>query len=650
MAPSNRLFTPCKIGQLLVPNRFVMTAVTTRYDFEESDRLEKFYAERAKGGVGLIVTGALQTLFPSRKTGYGRVNIYSDDDVPQLRKWVRAIHDNEGLAAAQLATYGYWSKKGMEGTAEQIGPSSVVFPREGLHPLYSLAEYLPPVRPLTLEEILTIQSAIGDAARRAREAGFDAVELQCIGGNVLHLFTNPFTNTRNDEYGGSIENRLRIITESVRDIRKKTGDDFPIICRIPGLDTVPWGLDLKKWKEIAPMLEHAGVDALNVYPRWYESREPLPQMCVPRNAFVYLSEEIKKVVNIPVITGIRITDPVDAEQIIETGKADFVGMARPFIADPYLPLKTKEGRVEDVNLCTACCRCYDDVVADKFMSCSVNAMAGRENEFKIELAGNSRTIFVIGGGPAGMEAARVAAMRGHKVILFEKNKRLGGQLAVAAVPPYKAEWHNTIRYLTTQLEKLHVDVRLNQLCTRKNAEDEKPDALILATGAIPQDPRLPGIDSEIVSTAIDVLTNVRQTGNRVVIVGGGTTGCETAEFLRQQGKDVTILEMLPRIGHEYGPMNRWVVIDRLTEAGIRLETGVKVQEITAKGARAIRMNLYPEFFEADSVVLALGMVSDNPDIHDLRNYVKRIFTVGDAVKPAGVKEAIESGFKIACEI
>lgn len=650
MVVLKNLFTPCKIGQLEIPNRLIMTAVTTRYDFEESDRLEKFYAERAKGGVGLIITGALQTLFPGRKTGYGLVNIYSDRDVPKLRKWVRAVHSNGGLAAAQLATYGYWSRKGTEGTPEQVGPSNVVFPREGVHPLYSLAEYLPPVRSLTIEEILIIQSAIGDAALRALEAGFDAIELQCIGGNVLHLFTNPFTNTRSDQYGGSIENRLRMITESIGDIRKKVGDDFPIICRIPGLDIVPWGLGLKDWQEIAPMLEHAGIHALNIYPRWYESRAPLPQMCVPRNAFLYLAEGIKQVVNIPVITGVRINDPLDAEQIIETGRADFVGMGRPLIADPYLPLKAKQGRLEDINYCTACCRCYDDVVADKFMTCSVNALAGREGELRIEPAKEIKKVFVIGGGPAGMEAARVAAMRGHKVALFEKRGQLGGQLAVAAVPPHKAEWQCTIRYLTTQLVKLHVHVRPNQMCTMKEIEEEKPDVLILATGAVPQIPQLSGIASESVCTAIEVLTKVKQTGDNVVIVGGGATGCETAEFLSQMGKNVTILEMLPRIGNDYGPMNRWVVIDRLIAAGIRLETGVKVQAITPKGVRAIRANLYPEFFEADTIVLALGMVSNIPDIHDFSHKAEAIFKIGDAVKPAGVKEAIESAFKIASEI
>ncbi len=645
-----KLFQPSKIGPLKMPNRIVMVAVTTRYDFEESDRLPKFYAERAIGGVGLIITGALQTLYPGRKTGAGRVNIHSDNDIPKLKEWVKAIHDNGSQAAAQLATYGYWSRKGMEGTAEHVAPSTVVLPREGIHPIFSLAEYLPPERALTLEEIIMIQGAIGDAALRAREAGFDAIEIQCIGGNILHRFTNPFTNSRKDQYGGSVENRVRIITESLANVKKKVGNDFPIICRIPGLDTVPWGLGLNHWQEIASLLEKAGVHALNIYPRWYESREPLPQMCVPRNAFVYLAEGIKQVVNIPVIAAVRINDPVDAEQIIATGKADFIGMGRPLVADPDLPNKAKEGRLEEINLCTACCRCYDDVASDKFMCCSVNARAGREGETIVKRAKKAKKVFIIGGGPAGMEAARVAAMRGHQVTLFEAKDELGGQLLCAIVPPYKDEWKSTIRYLTTQLEKLHVEVRMNTRCTAKEVEEGKPDVVIVATGATPLIPNLSGMNGNHVVTAVDVLAGIKKTGEIVVVVGGGSTGCETAEFLAQKGKQVTILEMLPRIGADYGPMNRWVVIDRLIAAGIRLETGVKVEGITEKGVKVLRAGLYPEFFEADSVVLAMGMVSNDEAARNLVGKVASVFKIGDALKPASVAEAIESGFKVSFEI
>ena len=650
MPKLKNLFRPTQIGPMKLPNRIVMVAVSTRYDFEESNRLANFYAARAKGGVGLIITGALQTLYPGRKTGAGKINIYSDEAIPQLKQWVMAIHDSGGKAAAQLATYGYWAKKGPKGTAESVGPSAVTLPRENIHPLFSLAEYLPPERALTEEEIVMIQEAIGDAALRARKAGFDAVEFQCIGGNIPHRFTNPFLNRREDQYGGSLENRVRMITESISNIKKKAGDDYPIICRIAGTDPVPWGLGLDQWQEIAVLLEKAGVHALNIYPKWFEARDPLPQICVPRNAFVHLAEGIKQVVNIPVITNVRINDPMDAEQILASGKADIIGMARPLIADPELPNKSKEGRLDEIRLCTACCRCYDDVASNKFMSCAVNPLAGREGEFTFTPVEKAKKVFIVGGGPAGMEAARVAAQRGHRVTLFEAKDKLGGQLHYANLLLFKDEWNSTFNYLTAQLRKHKVEVRMNERCTAAKVEEERPDVVVVATGAVPLIPNLAGIDGNNVATAIDIITGKKQAGQNVVIVGGGATGCETAELLTQKGKQVTVLEMQARIGSDYGPMNRWVVIDRLAEAGIRLETGVKAEEITDKGVKVIRAGQYPEFFEADTVILALGMVSVDEIASNLEGKIPTVFKIGDAYKPAGFTEAIESGFKIGFQI
>jgi 2,4-dienoyl-CoA reductase (NADPH2) len=645
-----KLFQPAKIGSLEIANRIILTAVTTRYDFEKSDRLSRFYAERAKGGVGLIITGALQTIYPSRKTGAGRINLYDDSGIPTLKEWVKAIHDNGSRAAAQLATYNYWSKKGPEGTAESVGPSSVVLPREGIHPLYSLAEYLPPDRELTLEEIGMIQEAVTAAAVRSREAGFDAIEFQCFGGNLFHRFTNPFLNRRTDRYGGSVENRTRFMTETISKIKKDVGEDLPIICRIAGTDPVPWGMGIEYWQEIAVILEKSRVHALHVSPRWHESREPAVQMCVPRNAFVHVAEGIKKVVTIPVIANGRINDPRDAEQILAAGKTDFVGMTRPLIADPALPSKAREGRIDEIRFCTACCRCYDDIFSDRFMSCSVNPQAGMEREYVIKQAPKGRRVFILGGGPAGMEAARVAALRGHRVTLFEATDRLGGQLLYAAIPPYKEEWKTTISYLIIQLEKLKVEVKLNHAPMAEEIASGKPDAVIIATGAIPHLLDLPGIKGPNVATAIDVLAGRKEPGQNVVVLGGGSTGCETAEFLAQKGKQVTILEMLPRIGGDYGPANRYVVIDRLVAAGIRLETGVKAQAIAKTGVKVIRNGLYPEFFEADTVVLSAGMVSNDEIARALEGKVPTVFKIGDAAKPASVKEAMESAFKIAMHI
>ena len=650
MPKLEKLFQPVQIGPLELPNRIVMVAVSTLYDFEESNRLANFYAARAKGGVGLIITGALQTLYPGRKTGAGRINIYSDETISQLKQWVKAIHDNGGKAAAQLATYGYWSKKGPAGTAESVGPSTVTLPREKIHPLFSLAEYLPPERALTEEEIFLIQDAIGDAALRAREAGFDAIEFQCIGGNIPHRFTNPFLNIREDQYGGSLENRARMITESISNIKKKAGNDYPIICRIAGTDPVPWGLGPDQWQEIAVLLEKAGVHALNVYPKWFEARDPLPQICVPRNAFVHLAEGIKQVVNIPVITNVRINDPLDAEQILASSKADIIGMGRPLIADPELPNKSKDGRLDEIRLCTACCRCYDDVASNKFMSCAVNPLAGREGEYRFTPVKKAKKVFIVGGGPAGMEAARVAALRGHRVTLFESKDKLGGQLHYANLLPFKDEWNSALHYFIAQLRKHRVEVRVNESCTAEKVEEDRPDVVVVATGAAPLIPDLPGIDGSNVATAIDIITGKKQAGQNVVIIGGGATGCETAELLSQKGKQVTLLEMQARIGSDYGPMNRYVVIDRLVEAGIRLETGVKAEEITEKGVKVKRAGQYPEFFEADTVILALGMVSIDSIANDLEGKLPAVLKIGDAAKPAGFTEAIESGFRIGFQI
>jgi 2,4-dienoyl-CoA reductase-like NADH-dependent reductase (Old Yellow Enzyme family)/thioredoxin reductase len=627
-----------------------MPAVTTNYDFDNVGRLAGFYAERAKGGVGLIITGALQTLYPGRRSHVSRTQIDNDDGIPKLREWTKAVHDNGGRIAAQLATYGYWAKQRDESTPEDVGPSAVAIPTNGIHPNFSRAEFLPRVRSLTLKEIVMIEEAVGDAAVRARESEFDGVELQAVRGNLFVRFINPFTNRRIDEYGGTLENRVRILTETIHNIKKKVGNDFPLICRIPGAEMVPWGLVLDDWKQIAPMIEKAGVHALNIYPGWHETREPMHQMCVPRGAFVYLAEGIKQVVSIPVAAGNRINDPVLAERILLENKADLIAMATPLIADPDLPNKAKAGQLADIRMCTACCNCWDDLMRGKLITCSVNARVGKESEYPIIGAEKSKKVFVIGGGPAGMEAARVASQRGHQVTLFEREPELGGQLRYASLPPYKEEWNTFMNHLVSQLRKLNVRVRLNEECTVRMVEEDGPDAVIVATGATPIVPHIPGIDKDHAMTAIEALTRSKQVGQNIVIVGGGSIGCETAEFLFKMGKKVTVLEMLDRIGADIGEWNRWVVIDRLNAAGIRVETSSKVDLITEKGVRITRPNGLQEFFEADSVVIAVGMKSINKMANELNGKVAALYKAGDCVEPRKVRQAIEGGFLAGLQV
>lgn len=650
MVKLRKLFEPIKIGEMELPNRIIMPAITTYYDFEEGDRQANFYAARARGGAGLLIIGALQALYPGRKSDIGVVNIHSDSDIPKLRAIVTAIHNSGSRAAAQLAVYSYWAKDGRETTAEEIGPSAVQLQREGLSPRFAQADFLPIVRALTVEEIHLIEDQIGKAAARVREADFDAIELQIVGGNLLGRFASPLTNRRTDAYGGSVENRVRIITEVIAKIKKKVGNDFPLICRIPGDDMIPGGLNLDGWKEIAPIIEKAGAHAFNIMPGWHESRAPRVQMVLPRGSFVYLAEGIKQVVNTPVAAGNNINDPFLAEQILAEGKADLVAMGRPLIADPDLPNKAKEGRLDDVRMCTRCCYCYDCLPAMQPISCSVNAMAGRERKYNITPAEKTKKVLIIGGGPAGMEAARVATLRGHKVALFEKKDKLGGQLIYAALPPYKDEWNTTIQYLTTQLNKLNIELRLNEECTVRKVREGKPDAVIVATGATHLIPDVPGINSKNVATAIEVLAGVKQVGKNVIIVGGGSIGCETAEFIQQRGGKVTILEMLPTIGADIGPFNRWIIIDRLEKAGIRMETLAKVEKITERGIWISRQDITYEFFEADSVVIAVGMASANSLARKLEGKVPELYQIGDCVKPRQVKEAIEEGFLIGLQV
>jgi 2,4-dienoyl-CoA reductase (NADPH2) len=645
-----KLFDPIRIGPLELPNRIVMPAITTHFDFDESGRLwENFYAERARGGAGLLIIGAFQSLSPGRRAYVGKVNLHHDGDMPRLRELTTAIHNSGGKAAAQIATYDYWAKNGVESTAEDVGPSEVTIPTGGLHPNFSRAEYLPKVRPLMVEEILMIEEAVGDAAVRAQKAGFDAIELQVVGGSLFCRFVNPFTNRRTDQYGGTLENRTRFLVDAITNIQKKIGHHLPLICRIPALDMVPWGLTLDNWKEIALIIERAGAHALSIYPGWHETREPRHQMCVPRGGFVYLAEAIKEVVRIPVMANIRINDPVLAEQILEEGKADLIAMGTPLIADPDLPRKAKENRLEDIRMCTACCNCWDDVMRGEAITCSVNASVGREGKQTIHRVKKSRKVFVIGGGPAGMEAARVAALRGHKVTLFEKSDALGGQLLYAAIPPYKEEWRTLVSYLSTQLKKLDVEVRLNDECTVRTAERHKPDAVIVATGAEPIIPEISGIKRKNVVTALEVLDEKKKVGQEVIVVGGGSTGCEAAEFLHKKGKKVTILEMLDRIGGDIGNWNRWVVIDRLS-ANVRMETKAKVEKITQKGVKITWAGKYPQFFEADSVVIAVGMKSTDKIAKDLQGKVASLYKIGDCAKPGKVKEAISSGFQAGLRV
>ena len=635
-----KLFEPIKIGPMEIKNRIVMPAMGLNLgaDGQVTDSFKAFYEERARGGVGLIVIG-LAPLLDLGPILSSMVGVYSDELIPGLRQFADLMHKCGTKVAVQISALGVLPKD--DGSLELVGPSQVSVDRR---------PFVPKPRSLNVEEIERFVQAYGEGARRVRDAGFDAVEINAIAGTSLIChFLSAHTNKRTDAYGGDIKNRAKFLLECIEIVKQRVGKDYALLCRVSGADFMEGGNTLEDTKIVAGMIERAGIHAINVSTGWHESPVPFIQMSVPRANWIYLAEGVKKVVHTPVIGGTRIPDPRLAERILQEGRVDMVYVARPLIADPEWPNKAKEGRFDEIRPCIACCSCFDGLPDGQSVHCSVNYRAGREVEYSIKPVKQAKKVFIIGGGPAGMEAARVAALRGHQVTLTDNKEQLGGQLLVAVQPPYKEELQNFIAYLARQMEKLGIKVHLREEVTSKIIEESKPDVVIVATGAQPIIPEIFGVSGNNVVTAIEVLSGRRQVGKKVAIVGGGLVGCETAEFLTQNGHQVTILEMLERIGVDIGRTTRWVTLGRLRELGVNMESNAKVEEITDKGVKVGRQG-GNEFFEADSVVLAVGMKSNRRLAQELEGKLKRLYVIGDGAKPGKIAEAMESAMQVALEV
>jgi 2,4-dienoyl-CoA reductase (NADPH2) len=643
MAQLENLFTPIRIGKEELRNRIVMLALTTGYNEPDNtvgDRIVNFYAERAKGGVGLIIVPftAVDIASPALP------GLFHDRFISSAHRLTDAVHAHGAKMAAQLLTQYHWaSTEG--GSAEVVGPS----------PVFNQMMRCTP-RALTIEEIHRLVEEHGKAAWRARQAGFDAVELPIIGGYLLSRFLSPHSNKREDGYGGSLENRIRLPLEIIEGVKQAAGDDYAISCRLNVEEFMEGGHTVEDSKKVAPLLEASGVQAINVYVGWHECPVPTVQMSVPRGGFVYLAEEIKKAVDIPVVAVNRINDPILAETILSEGKADLIGMARALLADPEFPNKAREGRIDEIVPCIACSCCLAEILAaykdwQKPVStfCVVNPRAGKELEYAIKPAPVSKKVFVVGGGPGGMETAIVAASRGHRVTLCEKGDKLGGQLLTASLPPHKDEISGLIRSLAVRTQKAGVELRLSTEVDVGTVEQAKPDVVVMATGARRIIPDMPGARGKNVVTAVEVLTGQKEVGETAIVIGGGMVGCETAEFLAQQGKKVSIVEMLPRIGNDIVATNRPFTLARLRKASIRMDTNARVEEITNKGVRVSRDGV-SDFLQADTAVLAVGFTANKELAQKLEGRVAALYSVGDCVEARMIREAIEEGFRVGMGI
>lgn len=644
-----RLFEPIKLGSMELKNRIKMPALSLRYahDLKVTDKLKNFYTERAKGGVALIGIACTPTRLEASEAGDELLGIYDDQFIPALQELVDSCHNHGTKIYAQIGVGYAWAFD--NGPVEFVSPSGITAsgrPRPPFRIGTPLDAGMP--RAVTVDEIHEVVDAYGEAARRARESGFDAVECGVAGGYFICQFFSPRTNKRTDEYGGCLENRARIFLDIVESIKGKAGADYPIMFRLSASDFLEGGYTLEDTKILAQISENAGVCAFDAMYGWHESPVPAVQSSVPQGYWTHVAAALKEVVTVPVGSGTRISDPLFAEQIITEGKADFIYMARPLIADPELPNKAIEGRLGDIRPCIACCHCLDQMITGP-VTCAINPRAGREEEYVIKPAMKLKNVMVIGGGPGGMQAAILADQRGHDVTICEKNDRLGGQMLVAALPPYKSDIGKFTRYLSHQLEQSRVKIKLNQEITPKSIGTEKTDVVIIATGASPITPDIPGVNGENVVQAVDILTKHKQAGQTIVIVGGGMVGCETAEFLSHQGKQVTILEMLGRIGSDIGPTARWVALSRLRNSGVKMETNITVTEITAGGIKGLRAGS-TEFFEADTVILAVGAKANRELAEALKGKIPAFPLIGDCVEPRRIADAMKEGFQIASDI
>lgn len=638
-----KLFTPMKIGNCEIPNRLVVPAMVVDYCTEDgyaTDRYIKYHEAKAKGGWGLIITED----YGICKHGKGYPHIaalYEDAQIEGHKKLTDTVHKYESRIFCQLYHPGRQSNAYVNGGEQPVAPSAIPC---------ALMRQLP--KELSVGEIRQIVGWFGDAALRAKKAGFDGVEVHAGHGYLLAEFLSPLVNKRSDQYGGSFENRLRIVREVLGDIRSKVGADYPVTVRFSVDETADGGRDIAESRVLAMEFEDMGFDALHVSSGIYSSygNGIVSTMYVPHAWTVNYAEEIKKLVSIPVITVNRINEPKMADMLIASGKTDFVAMGRGSLADPDLPNKAKSGQYEDIRYCIGCLQgCIQGIITGNGAKCMVNPMLGQEYKENQTPVGHPKKVMVIGAGPGGLQAAVTAAERGHNVTVYEKQEDIGGQFKAAAYPPYKGELATYTAWCRHRLEQLNVPVRLQSEVTEETIREARPDAVVLATGGTPLKPHIPGIDLPHVVTAEDALTGKVPVNDTVVICGGGEVGGETAAFLGMEEKKVTVVEMLPNILKELAPASAISVKGMLKKYDVQIHTDTKVLEI--REDRVICENTQGVVeYPAQTVVLAFGYKPDCALKEVIKENCPETHIIGGAVKTSNALDAIQDGYRVGCQI
>jgi len=645
------LFEPGVIGQARLRNRIIMPPISTNLagdDGRVTDSLIFHYAERARGGAALITVENVCIDYPLARHGAAEPRIDGDAFIPGLRRLAEAVHDSASLIAVELTHPGMNARLQFTEGQTPVAPSALPRARDGLVPTE-----------LRTEEVWEVRDRFVAAAWRAQQAGLDAVELQACHGLLINQFLSPLTNHRQDVYGGSLENRCRFLTEIIAGIKCHVAEDFPVMVRLVAEDLPTGGIAPQQGLDIARRTEEAGADAIHPDFGLGVEEKRLEPMPYPQGWRAFLAKRTKQAVSVPVIAVGVIREPRVAEEILRAGEANFVALGRALIADPDWPAKARAGQEDLIQRCFGCNECVRARhVEDAPLRCSLNPAVGlSEQECRIERAAEPRHVLIIGGGPAGMEAARVAALRGHHVALYERKRHLGGALAIAVLPPGKQKLKWVTEYYACELARLGVEIHLEEEVDAARVRSLAPDAVVVATGSRPAIPSIDGAEGPGVIAAQELFApladggrtqETRFQGQHVVIIGGGMLGLETAAYVSAQAGRVTVLKRYQTIGSDIEPLYRDYLLRELEEQGVEIITQVSVESIQEEGVRIRDESGEWRMILADRVVLARGAEPAGELAGELEGL--QPIVIGDALQPRKIIDAIREGFQAAKDI
>ncbi len=637
------MFSPVQIGTVTVPNRFVVPPMGNNLantDGTLSDRSLSYYQARAKGGFGLITIEST-VVYREAKGGPRKPCLFSDDTVESFRRVADACHAYGAKVSIQL------QHAGPEGNSALTG-----YPLKAASAMPASAGREIP-EAVSNEEVYRIIECYGDAARRAQQAGIDMVEVHCAHGYLVSTFISQRTNNRTDEFGGCFENRMRLPRLIIENIRRKTGGNLPILCRINACDEVEGGQSVQDAAAVAAYLEQeCGVDALHVTRAVHLHDEFMWAPGITHGGFnADLVTEIKRAVSVPVIAVGRFTEPQYAELLVKQGRADLIAFGRQSIADPELPAKARNGQLETLSPCIGCLLgCVPNMFVGKPITCAVNPCVGRECE--LTSAPEKKRVTVVGGGPGGLYAAWVCAVRGHQVTLVEKANELGGNFRIAAYPTGKGQLTEAIRSMIVKCQQAGVDLRCGVEADEMLLRSLAPDAIILATGSMPLLLPIPGLSDCGYVTAQDMLDGKAQMGKNVLVVGGGMVGCEAAEYLAERGHQVTVIEMKDVIAADVTPENRRYMFENFEENHVLLRPGAKVTQFYADGVDCALVDGSTGSLRGyDNIVLAMGSRSNTALKDTAEKVAGQVLVIGEAAKAPGnavlaTGDALEAALKI----